>query len=236
MRVSVTTIEAYRLYLSTDWMTFEKLKEQLEGDFVENDLMRRGKSFHKLMEIDESQRNILFGFGDEYHTGSFRWNKREINRIDSSADDKELKCEMVHNTSYGDVTVVGKVDAIKDDIIIDYKVTDKSFSADKYFDSCQWKFYCHILDIPRFSYRVFKVKNDMEEYDLASRIEPGAGDSIEEVNRNLNSLGLLVNIQEEHNLNLHVYPSMINELEFILEDFVSFCKKNRFYKALGEMK
>lgn len=210
MRISVTTVESFRLYLDTEWMTFERLKNQLTEGFVTTPIIERGSSFHELMETEPSDRWDKYGVFDKtkaYKVNDWSWSVDDIDRIESAGGDKELKAEIKFDLPQGEAILVGKVDRIKDMIIEDYKVTEGAFMADKYLNSCQWKYYCLMFGLPHFRYRVVQVKKQKE---------PG-----------------LVKIKEEHNLDCHIYNGMEKELNNLLEMFVDFCIKNEFHKAIG---
>ena len=40
-RISATTLESYRLFLTEDWMDYDRLAAQLGGEREETDVMRR---------------------------------------------------------------------------------------------------------------------------------------------------------------------------------------------------
>jgi hypothetical protein len=96
---------------------------------------------------------------------------------------RELKGERVFSTPSGPVTLVGKVDGLAGISVRDYKLTER-FDAERYADSYQWRSYLTMFSAQVFLYDVFVCRYD----------------------------GNRVVIYDYHQLRLHAYPSMADDV------------------------
>lgn len=61
---------------------------------------------------------------------------------------------------YGTVKMVGRLDALSDNLIVDLKTTSSFKGEHKYRKNWQHKFYCHWTGIPKFKYIVTEWENE----------------------------------------------------------------------------
>lgn len=236
MRISATTLEAYRLYLDdqAEWMTFERLAEQLRGEQKTTPEMTRGTSLHEILETPQAERKQKFGCthtsdkqygsygnsaGDMYydeeegeevecymHLGHL-WQSASVDAIHSSGGINEIKVEYPIETAYGDAVLVAKADKVLGLQVIDYKTTSNAFKADKYLNSVQWKIYCLAFGALGFTYRVFEIREKE---------------------------GQPKTIKAAHTLKCFPYHGMKEDVQSLTDDFVDFCHQHGFYRAIGK--
>src|SRR3990172_4077634 len=134
MRLSVTTIEAFRLWRDTgDWMALADLEATIKRQTVANEKMLRGSAFHEVLETYNGELALVYeaqGFrfsGDAMPTVLELWPHHGA---------KEAKTTM----DVDGITVVGKADALIGVEVWEAKCVEK-IDVDKYFDSFQWRAY-----------------------------------------------------------------------------------------------
>ena len=229
-RISATTLEAYRLFLSEDWMDYDRLAAQLSGEREETDAMRRGTSLHEILETPQAERQARFGcietkrvpygtcgstaedmYYDEdeedipcYRHLGFVWDAASIDRIPASGGINEIKAELPITTGNGDAVLVARADKVLGLAVMDYKTTSNQFEAERYMQSVQWKIYCLAFSAHSFTYRVFEIKD-----------------------------GDVLTIKAAHTLTCRPYPGMAEEVQRLAGDFIGFCLRNGFHRAIG---
>ena len=231
-RISATTLEAYRLYLSgVEWLDYDALAAQLRGERTATPPMTRGTSLHEILETPPEQRWAKFGseheitvisgcFGNSaadmdcdvdeetvpcYTHLGHTWLAEEVDDIPTTEGVNEIKVEYPIQTAYGESVLVAKADKVNGLEITDYKTTT-SFDAEKYLASVQWKIYCLAFGATRFTYRVFEIKEKAGEPH---------------------------HIRDSHELPCTPYPGMAEEVRELAEDFISFCLAHGFERAIG---
>lgn len=157
MKVSVTTLDTFRKYLTTDYVSFDDLMASILGTVQENRAMQIGIALHNALEsaaymdtycLMNNGFTFLFGDIDDYI-------------VQSTAREIKTTCEIEG------ITVVGKADTIHGTTIIDHKTTSR-FDIDRYFDSVQWRLYLQLFNCNKFVYQVFEIEpsDDEEKYDV----------------------------------------------------------------------
>lgn len=119
---------------------------------------------------------------------------------------REMKATATYEIEDTTVTLVGKVDAIHGRKVYDHKFTAR-FDADRYLDSYQWRIYLELFGADAFQWNIFVA--------------------IESAPRNYL-------IRDFHNLTMHRYPGMREDVERALADFVRFARfhlPERFVRA-----
>lgn len=119
---------------------------------------------------------------------------------------REMKATATYEIEDTTVTLVGKVDAIHGRKVFDHKFTAR-FDADRYLDSYQWRIYLDLFGADAFQWNIFVA--------------------IESAPRNYL-------IRDFHNLTMHRYPGMREDVERALADFVRFARfhlPERFVRA-----
>lgn len=148
IRLSVTDLDQYLYWKSSEDMEFEELLKRLRGESEPTDAMMAGRAFHKLFELAEYGQDLLSPTVDGWQ---FVFAIDEEIALPSI---RELKGETLFDTPSGAVTLVGKVDSIHGITIHDYKLTER-FDAERYADSYQWRAYLCMFGAKRFVYDVF---------------------------------------------------------------------------------
>ena len=115
---------------------------------------------------------------------------------------RELKAEVLIPTQYGDVELVGRVDAI-DGAVHDFKLTER-FDAERYAHSLQWRAYLMMFGAQKFVYHVFEGRQES---------------------------GGLWCINNYHDLTFWSYPDMAEEVRLEVEALAGFWKRVAVDKA-----
>jgi len=192
MRISVTTIENFRQYLN-DSIEEEELLNRITGKSKPSRYKDLGSAFHWIMENFDK-----YTHKEGIYTAS--------NGIEFSADIinecrkslipyavYEVKMTKIYDINEP-IEVVAKVDSIFGEIVVENKTCWTGFSYDKYYESCQWKFYADIFDVPTIKYNVFNF------YDGSDGIVYKGTESFD----------------------LHKYPTMGYDIDKLLRDFVEY--------------
>ena len=100
--------------------------------------------------------------------------------------------------------LVARADKVLGLAVMDYKTTSNQFEAERYMQSVQWKIYCLAFSAHSFTYRVFEIKD-----------------------------GDVLTIKAAHTLTCRPYPGMAEEVQRLAGDFIGFCLRNGFHRAIG---
>jgi hypothetical protein len=157
VRISATTLESFRLFMTPDqeWMTEASLIDTIRGVFQPTQAVRLGQAFGRVLE-DPDKYLVPGGYAcDDY---GFALSTIEpclalINRRGLF----EVKGTKV----YGDCTVVAKADHLYGAHLSEFKTTGSSFNFEKYADSCQWRFMVDIFQPSKVTYHIF----EMDDHD-----------------------------------------------------------------------
>lgn len=109
------------------------------------------------------------------------------------------------------VTLVGKVDAVSGRRIEDHKFTSR-YDAERFLTSYQWRIYLDIFDADEFRWNIFEGREEQEKRYV---------------------------IRALHQLTMHRYPGMRDDIERVLSVFVDFARShlperfNALYDASG---
>lgn len=188
----VTKLQAFNLFRSEDWFNSEKLIDQISGTHEVNKAMKLGTDFHKMIENRPLKKSIGI-FSEEVIY--------EINAIEEDCA-REVEGELIIPIEQGSLIVSGHADAIKGNMVIDYKTTLAEPHIDMYFDSYQWRLYLLMFDAKVFKYDFFKLSynkavKDQEIY-TATRLDP---------------------------LYLYAYKDMFKDCQRLAQDFVNVIEK-----------
>jgi len=209
MRVSVTDVEAYRLYKTQEWFSFDRLLDQLLKRTPPTPAMMAGSAFHKLLET--SSEAIL----EDATVDGFTFDFSALDATVAMPDIREMKA----TKEYGDITLVGRVDAIEGLRIWDHKLTG-DFDADKYMDSYQWRAYLEIFNADRLTYNVF-----------TGREKKGRDFITQEGAVEANWAGVDWIVYRFDPLDCYRYPAMENDVERLVYEFAEFMNKHVVDKA-----
>lgn len=146
MRLSITTVEAYRLWRDTgDWMAIEDLEATIRKDAPENYKMVRGRAFHAVIEHpDETM------IGDCYQAEGIGFAKVGIERVLQLLPPNRV-CEAKATMDIDGITLVGKADALHGLDVYEAKCSEK-IDVERYVDAFQWRAYLVLFNAWRVTY------------------------------------------------------------------------------------
>lgn len=156
MRISVTTLESFRLFMQPDqdWMSEDELLATIRGEFVPNHKVKLGLAFGKVLETPER-----YKLKSGYTCGEFHFPEDVMAPALAEIDRRGI-FEVKAQRLYGECMVVCKADHVLGAHLSEFKTTLSSFNADKYAESCQWRFMADILSPSLITYRVFCLNED----------------------------------------------------------------------------
>ena len=167
LRISTTTLESWRLYRETDWMTEGKLVAQIKGAFTPTPEILQGIAFEKILRDPEPYR--FFREEDRYMADGVVFGadviKEALTHIPKSML-WQVKGTKVYEIDGEPVLVVGKTDGFRGRQIAEIKTTG-SFQIDKYLGSLQWRLYLDIFGASSVTYIVFVLRYRKREGAVA---------------------------------------------------------------------
>lgn len=142
MRLSVTTIEAFRLWRDTgDWMSLQDLEASIKREAPQTEKMLRGIAFHSVLErADACREKSLEGHqyrvGARDGSGDFIFPGEGMDRALAHWPDgaREVKA----TCDIDGITVVGVADLLRGNMVGEGKCPEK-IDVENYFDSFQWR-------------------------------------------------------------------------------------------------
>lgn len=173
MRISVTTIESYRLWAQPEqeWMKESELIDTIKGVFKPNAKMLVGLAFGRALEKPQKYlKEGRYRVPVKNAEGEWvvYWFEEEELAPALESYDRQGVSEVKGTRRYGDVTVVTKLDHIVGTQIKETKgKLSSSFSIERYQDSYQWRFELDLFPEARMlTYNVFML----EELDRPGEI------------------------------------------------------------------
>lgn len=166
MRVSVTTLESYRLYLEADWMAEESLQQSIKGVFVATPEMILGRNLHSVLE-DHDQYEQPDG---SYLCKESRFSSELIRDCLVHVEPGVFEVKFTKDYTVGgrQIQVVGKVDELVGLRVVENKIRVGSFEAERYTESFQPRFYLDILQAQSVTFKVFILGESQEGLFLKS--------------------------------------------------------------------
>jgi hypothetical protein len=156
MRISTTTLEAFRLWSVGDWMPESDLQATIRGEFVPTHGVLLGKAFGQVLETPETYRTAG---GFQCDTFFFP----DATMLDPLAlMDRSGAFEAKATTTYGRHTVVAKADQVVGARLIEHKTTLSTFDFDRYAASYQWRFMADIFQPVSITYHVFCLSEERD--------------------------------------------------------------------------
>ncbi|MBE2188025.1 MAG: hypothetical protein KIT33_07910 [Candidatus Kapabacteria bacterium] len=194
LKVAVTTIESFRNYLNGS-IELEDLLKRVRGEFTPSRYMDLGSAFHDILEKAEErfipERNVFKAKnGIEF---DFDIISPCYEKIVQDAP-FEVKITKIYKIGDEEVEVVAKVDQLYGNHIIENKTCWGMFDFERYFNSCQWKYYLDIFEAERVYYNVFCLSDKVNGIELR-------------------------NIEQ---FSFNAYPDLSDDLYELLTDFVKF--------------
>lgn len=150
IRISASDLESLRYWKNDEDSTLEDLLRRLRHEEPPSEQMEAGRAFAKFMEHAreaEVQSAEIDGWEFFFDLEA----EMKISPI------RELKAEVVYETPYGPVTLVGMVDGLHGLMVVDQKLTGR-WDPEKYMDSLQWRCYLDMFKAKRFRYDIFVGK------------------------------------------------------------------------------
>lgn len=154
MRISVTDLDSYLYWKSSEDVALETLLSRLRRETEPTPAMMAGRAFHKALETAAE------GSLESVEVDGFKF-RFLLDCELALSPIRELKGDMIVPTSAGNVTLVGVVDAMHGLTVRDYKLTER-FDAERYIDSYQWRSYLTIFRANRFIYDVFVCREELD--------------------------------------------------------------------------
>jgi len=148
MRLSITTVEAFRLWRDTgDWMDLADLEATIKKASVPTEKMLRGIAFHSVLERPVSETPFAekqYRMSASDGTADFIFAGEGIDRVLQIWP--KLPAPEVKSTFDVDgITVVGVADALEGVTVWEAKCTEK-IDVENYFDSFQWRALLKLYD------------------------------------------------------------------------------------------
>jgi len=151
MRISVTTLEAFRLFMQPDqeWMTESELIATIKGEFVPTPAVLLGRAFGKVLETPDRYR-VPHG----YQYGEYSFDDATMSPAFKLIDRRGV-FEAKAGKTYGSIDVIAKADHLLGAHLSEFKTTTGQFNFEKYAESCQWRFMTEIFEPAVITYHVF---------------------------------------------------------------------------------
>lgn len=152
IRISATTLEAYRRWLDNEDATIEDMVAYLDRKIEPTKAMMAGTAFHKLLETKQGNLTVETVDGFTF----------DFSGIDSDVyipKIKEFKFTVMRRILDEDVTFVGVVDAMDSNTVFDHKLTSSIDIEKNYEPSMQWRAYLSWLNLDHFTYNLFRQYN-----------------------------------------------------------------------------
>lgn len=155
MRISATQLESFRLFRQPDqeWMPESDLIATIRGQVTPNPAMELGSAFGLILESPDTYR-IAGGYACKGYLFDHRTMVEPLALVDRRGvfEAKAVK-------QYGRHEVSSKADHLLGADLGEFKTTTSSFNADKYLDSCQWRFMVDAFEPRRVTYHVFLLND-----------------------------------------------------------------------------
>lgn len=167
IRVSPSLLESFRLFTTEDWMTTERMREAITGDFVPTPQILLGLAYHHMLELFTDTHEMYFAMGnpsdEEMRVTQDGYTFAYEKCVEPVADFLRAGC--VHEvygtaeieTRHGTVSIATRADAVHGNIGGEWKTTEQSIQLAKYMDSVQWKLCCYTLGLRAMDYRIVRL-------------------------------------------------------------------------------
>ncbi len=157
IQTRVTTIEAYRRAVATEWGTESELIDMVKGSFKPNAHMEAGTAFHAILAEPNSYLTTDGGEDVWFESKGYTFNVSQMEGSIKHVGDGfcEVPGSRVFDTLHGHVKVNGTCDRISGKTIRDAKATFTTPSAANYEQSMQWRLYLLLFEADCFVYDLF---------------------------------------------------------------------------------
>lgn len=165
MRISVTTLESFRLWSQPeqDWMSEDELLATIRGEFKPTQAVLLGQAFGAVLEtpgryqVDGGYRVLPRGGRSPYF-----FSDAVMTPAMAIMDYQHGVFEAKATKQYGDCTVVAKADQLVGARLIEHKTTLGSFDFDKYAHSYQWRYMVDIFQPVSVTYHIFLLAEERD--------------------------------------------------------------------------
>lgn len=168
IRVSPSLLESYRLFLTEDWFTVEKMRDDISKEFTPTPQIMLGNAYHKMVENFTNAHEMYAEHGNPGEKPMLVEQDGYLFQYEPCTEPVRdfLDARCVHEvygrrnltTRFGEVSVATKADAVHGNVGGEWKTTEKSIQIRKYMDSVQWKLCCWALHLRAIDYRIVKLK------------------------------------------------------------------------------
>jgi hypothetical protein len=164
MRLSITTIEAFRLWRDTgDWMDLRDLEATIKRETVPTEKMLRGIAFHSILEKPTAY--ATEPLGDKQYRVPARDGSKDFIFDGASVDmvlaiwPKMPAPEVKSTFEVDGITVVGVADALEGVTVWEGKASEQ-IDVEKYVDSFQWRALLKLYNATVARYVLAQVKDN----------------------------------------------------------------------------
>lgn len=170
LRVAVTTIDAFRLLVETDWYDEMELIAKIKREPTEMSWQAQcGIAIHRALEADvQLAHDQLLEAGDYRVDAATLARVREaVMRPPATGSFKELRIlGGMHLSSGVWVTLSGRLDEMWGSAIFDYKCKFSTWSVEDYERSLQWRYYLGITGARCFVYNILNFMEPTKKLGL----------------------------------------------------------------------
>lgn len=198
IRLTVTNLESFRRYREHEELTLAQLLREIRKERPQTPAMRAGEVLHSILEKPPADAEWL----EVIERDGYRF-RFDIDGEIVLKPFRELFGKRIYYIGRTEVELRGKADSIDGVGIDDHKLS-KSFDAQRYHDSCQWRAYLSIFGADRFTYNVFVGGEE-------GRAEDGPVEWL---------------IDEFHQVTFYRYPELEAEIIRELEQYVDFARRH----------
>jgi hypothetical protein len=175
VRLSITTIEAYRLWRDNEWMSLDDLEATIKRAAVPNEKMLRGIAFHSIIEKPHAYASQPFG--DKQYRVPARDGSPDF-IFDGAGIDRVLEQwpklpapEVKSTFEVEGITVVGIADALEGVTVWEAKAPEQ-IDVEKYVDSFQWRALLKLYNASVVRYVLAQVKDNGARFVSISNVLP----------------------------------------------------------------
>lgn len=160
MRIGATTLEAFRLFMTEDFMTEADLIASIRYESVPNRKMQIGTAFGAVIEAPAT----FGGFDDGHYLHDPTGIVFDASVIDPmlALVDRRGHFEVKATMEWDGLTLVAKPDHIYGATITEIKTTLGQFSAEKYLESVQWRVDALVFEPTDIVYQVALLSEDRD--------------------------------------------------------------------------
>lgn len=215
-RISVTTLEKFRRFMSeaSPFDTEESLLESIKGLFTGNPKTAFGTAYHSLLEGQYRPNGNGMVWAKGYCFTQQQAAPALLYRSEHTAIVSEVTVSKIYETNLFPIQVSGRVDALEGLFIRDSKTKFRQLDCHEYIDSCQWKFYCDMLQADTFYYDVFEVKGFPDDATMELKMFPD------------------VRVEAVQSIQCIRYDGLYADIRVILDDFLAYVANRNLWQYL----